>query len=198
MILIILTSIALILATCQAIKIKFLSRTHLHNLAPAALRWQLRIWSMLRKPCAIIALDIRKLHDMNALLGYSTANDLIRELVSVRQHGQRRDLIGQWGGDEFLIALANAGAWPLVVTRLEARLIELSARLTPEQRDAITERTGGLVDGLHAAISIIPLTHDAYGAAIRAVDATGPLKDGHQTGSRSTSGAVGTISQVLT
>ena len=192
--------IALALALAQLVKIAFLSRTHLDNMAPAALRWQLRIWSLLRRRCAIIALDVRKLHDLNALLGYSTANDLIRDLVSVRllrKLGRWLDLIGQWGGDEFVIALANADAWPLVVERIQARLIEITAKLTPEQRAAIQERTGGLVDGLHAAISIIPLTRDAYGSAVAAVNATGPLKEGPQTGARSTSGAIGTCVQVL-
>lgn len=198
-----LASIALILASVQVLKVRMLSRSNFDNLSPAALRWQLRLWSLFRRPCAIIALDIRKLHDLNAVLGYSTSNGLIRDLISARQHqrsGHARrwlDLVGQWGGDELVMALADPRGRERVLRHLEARLLELSARMTPEQRQALHDRTGGLVDGLHAAISIVPHTRDAYGAAGRAIDATGPMKEGRLTGERSTSGAVGTVMQVL-
>lgn len=198
-----LAGIALVLATVQVLKVRALSRSNFDNLSSAALRWQLRLWSLFRHPCAIIALDIRKLHDLNAVLGYSTSNGLIRDLISARQHqrsGHARrwfDLVGQWGGDEVVVAVADPSGIDRVLQHLEARLVELSTRLTPEQRTALYDRTGGLVDGLHAAISVVKHTRDAYGTAVSAVNATGPLKEGRLTGERSTSGAVGTIMQVL-
>ena len=199
----ILALIALALAGVSAAKVRVLSRTHFDNLAPAALRLRLRAWSFMRRGCAIIAIDIRKLHDLNAVLGYSTSNDLVRALMSVRQHRSYRhslrwlDIIGQWGGDELIIALADPRALSLVLGRMRARLEELTTQLAPDRRTAIMQRTGGLVDGLHAAMTIVTYTNDAYGAAVRAVDATGPLKEGRLTGERSTSGAVGTVTQVL-
>jgi GGDEF domain-containing protein len=202
-IIIALATLALLLAAAQALKVRMLSRSNFDNLSPAALRWQLRLWSIARRPCAIVALDIRKLHDLNAVLGYSTSNELIRDLISARQHqrsGHARrwlDLVGQWGGDELVVALADPSGRERVLQHMQARLTELSARLTVEQRQALYDRTGGLVDGLHAAISVVSYTHDAYGATVRAVDATGPLKEGRMTGARSTSGAVGTVMQVL-
>lgn len=199
-----LAGIALLLASVQYTKVRSLSRTHFENLSPGALRWQLRIWSLLRIPCAVIAIDIRKMHDLNSVLGYTNNNNFVRDLVSVRQHRNWRhpwrwlDIIGQWsGGDEFITAIANPSALPLVLGRIDQRLIELTEQLSPEQRKSLYERTGGLVDGFHAAIVTIPYTRDAYGAAVRAINATGPLKDGVITGDRSTSGAVGTVRQVL-
>ena len=198
-----LASFALLLACVQVLKVRALSRSNFDNLSPAALRWQLRLWSLLRRPCAIIALDIRKLHDLNAVLGYDTANGLIRDLISARQHQRSGhahrwlDLVGTWGGDEIALALADPRGLDRVLQHLYARLDELSTRMTPAQRRALYDRTGGLVDGLHAAISIVPHTRDAYGSAVRAVDATVPLKEGRITGERSTSGAIGTVIQVL-
>lgn len=197
-----LSAVALSLSIILLVKVRWLSYCEF-GLSKAALRWQLTIWSLFRIPCAIIAVDFRKLHDINGLFGYSTGNELMKTLASVRTrdkdgHKRRHDLIGQWGGDEHILALRDPNAWELVLDRFRANMRAATDKMTPAERQVLFERTGGLVDGLHAAISVIPYTRDAYGAAVRAINATGPLKDGPQTGNRSTSGAVGTIMQVLT
>jgi GGDEF domain-containing protein len=196
-----LSVLALALAAAQFIKVRSLSRCEF-GLSKAALKWHLTIWSWLRIPCAVIAVDFRKLHDINALFGYTTGNEMMQTLAAVRTrdkdgYKRRHDIIGQWGGDEHVIAIRDATAWQLVLDRFQANLRAATDAMTPEQRATLVMRTGGLVDGLHAAISVVPYTRDAYGATVRAVEATGPMKDGLQTGLRSTSGAVGTVMQVL-
>lgn len=196
-----LSTLALALSVVLLIKVRWLSYCEF-GLSKAALRWQLTIWSWCRVPCAVIAVDFRKLHDINGLFGYSTGNEMMMTLAAVRTHNKdghkrRHDLIGQWGGDEHVLVLRDPNAWGLVLDRFRANMRDATEALTPAERQVLSERTGGLVDGLHAAISVVPFTRDAYGAAVRAIEATGPLKDGPQTGSRSTSGAVGTVMQVL-
>lgn len=193
-----LSGLALFLAIAQLVKVRLLSFCEF-GLSKAALRWQLLIWSWLRIPCAVIAVDFRKIHDINGLFGYATGSEMMTTLAKVRTHdGKRRhDLIGQWGGDEHILALRDPSAWQLVVDRFRANMRAATDRMTPEQRQALYDRTGGLVDGLHAAMVIVPFTRDAYGAAVAAIEAAGKLKEGRQTGERSTSGAAGTVMQVL-
>lgn len=196
-----LAGIALFLACILLIKVRSLSLCEF-GLSKAALKWQLTIWSWRRIPCTVIAVDFRKLHDINALFGYTNGNKMMKTLAAVRTHDKdghkrRHDIIGQYGGDEHILALRDPKAWPMVLDRFRANMRAATEAMTPAERRVLFERTGGLVDGLHAAISVVPYTRDAYGAAVRAIEATGPMKDGAQTGSRSTSGAVGTIMQVL-
>lgn len=196
-----LAGVALSLACILLVKVRWLSYCEF-GLSKAALKWQLTIWSWLRIPCAVIAVDFRKLHDINALFGYTNGNKMMKTLAAVRTqdkngHKRRHDIIGQYGGDEHVIAIRDAAAWPMVLDRFRANMRAATEAMTPAERQVLFVRTGGLVDGLHAAISVVPYTRDAYGAAVRAIEATGPMKDGPQTGSRSTSGAVGTVMQVL-
>jgi GGDEF domain-containing protein len=197
-----LSVLALSLSVILFVKVRWLSYCEF-GLSKAALRWQLTIWSLLRIPCAVIAVDFRKIHDINGLFGYGIGSELMKTLAQVRTHDKdghkrRHDIIGQWGGDEHILALRDPRAWGLVLDRFRANMRAATEAMTAAERQVLFERTGGLVDGLHAAISVVPYTRDAYGAAVRAIEATGPMKDGPQTGSRSTSGAVGTVMQVLT
>ncbi len=185
---------ALVLSVVQLVKIRMLSYCPF-GLSKTALVWQLKLWSLFRVRCAVIGIDIRKLHDMNALFGYSEGNRLMRE--ALQNVARSNDLIGQYGGDEHIIAIRNAEAWPLVLDRFTANLRALTEAMATEDRAALIARTSGLVDGLHAAIVVVPETRRAYHTAMLAIDKTGEIKDGPQTGDRSTSGAKGTIIDVM-
>lgn len=185
---------ALVLSIVQLVKVRMLSYCAF-GLSKTALVWQLKLWSFFRIRCAVIAIDIRKLHDMNSILGYSEANKLMAD--ALKNVARSNDLIGQYGGDEHIIAIRNPQAWPLVLERFTANLRALTETMPIESRDALYRRTGGLVDGLHAAIVIVPETRRAYHTAMLAIDKTGEIKDGPQTGDRSTSGAKGTIIEVM-
>lgn len=188
-----LAAFALTLAFFQHMKIRFLSRCHFGILAPAALRWQLRLYSLLRKRCAVIAFDVRKMHDGNEVLGYSTMNALVGDLVRVRlRPGRTLDVIGQYGGDEFGIVVSDPNAGEAVVRRLVTQMRAITTAMPAHQRQALYERTGGLVDGLHAAIVLIPHSRDAAADMKRAMDEAGRIKAGTVTGNRSTSGTAGT------
>lgn len=184
-----------------------LSMSHLGIFSPAAIRRELRLLST---PCDLICIDLRKMHDLNEVLGYDVANRYFGIFARTRMHDElhvaarSHDIRGQWGGDEVVIACA-AGDGAGLLMRLINALDVLSAGLTAPHRRAMHERTGGLVDGFAAVFVLIPNSTDVYrrewindgwadaGDAARGVAECGRLKAGNVTGSRSTSGKPGTI-----
>jgi hypothetical protein len=184
-----------------------LSMSHLGILAPAAIRRALRLMT---DPCDLICIDLRKMHDLNAVLGYDVTNMYFGIFARTRTHddpfiaARSRDVRGQWGGDEVVIACAPGDGQGLLM-RLIAALDKLTAALTPAQRHSLAMRTGNLVDGWAAVFVLIPNTTDPYhrewigdtwvdaGDVKRGVNECGKLKEGNITGSRSTSGRPGTI-----
>lgn len=184
-----------------------LSMSHLGIFSPAAIRRELRLLST---PCDLICIDLRKLHDLNEVLGYDVANRYFGIFARTRMHDElhiatrSHDIRGQWGGDEVVIA-CSAGDGTGLLMRLVNALDMLSAGLPPAQRLAMATRTGGLVDGFAAVFVLIPNSTDVYrrewidggwvdaGDAARGVDECGLLKKGNVTDCRSTSGKPGTI-----
>lgn len=188
------------------------SASHLGILSGPAIRYEL---GQLTESVDLIAIDWRKLHEWNDILGYDVSNVFLAEFAQTRHGTDRRrvtraknsrrparlDLRGQWGGDELLFAVSAGDGLGLLMRLLRA-LDTLSARLTSEQRQAIAERTGGLIDGFAIVAVLVPSSTDAYhrnewgrdaGDSARAVAECGRLKAGRQTGERATSGAPGTI-----
>lgn len=169
-----------------------LSVSHLGILSPAAIRRALRLMA---GPVDLICIDFRKLHDLNDLLGYDVANVYFGRFARTRQHddtGRPADTRGQYGGDEIVIACAPGDGQGLL-SRLVQALDELTQELTPAQRDAMAERTGGLIDGFCAAFVLIEGSHYPLIDATRGITQCGALKAGPVTQSRSTSGKAGTI-----
>lgn len=165
-----------------------LRQSHFGILTPAAIRYEL---SHQRRRRDVIAIDVRKLHDLNAVLGYDRANVLIAQWIAgcVRT----TDTWGQYGGDE-IVGMVPVGDGRGVLTRLIARAEQISTQIAPEQRAALVQRTGGLVDGFCIAACLI---EDAAAPAVAAASALADvqrLKEaGPVTGVRSTSGAPGTL-----
>lgn len=168
-----------------------LSMSHLGILAPAAIRRALRLTVA---PCDIIAIDFRKLHEWNDLLGYDVANDYYGRFVRQREgfDGRRRDVRGQWGGDECVIA-ADVGDGAGLIVRMVQLLEQLTSELAPAVRAEMSTRTAGLIDGFAAVFVLVPRSRWPLHDAKRAVDECGELKKGNQTGQRATSGKAGTI-----
>lgn len=179
----------------QQSHIRELSRSHLGILSGPAIRRELRL---LETPCDLIALDFRKLHEWNDILGYDLANRFFGDLCRTREHTRRRselrmqDVRGQWGGDEIVIACA-VGSGRGLLLRLVRALDDLSAQLSTNQRQAIVTATGGLIDGFAAVFVLIESSRCPLVDAARAVAECGELKRGIQTGDRATSGRPGTI-----
>ena len=190
----------------QAI-INELSHCHLGIMSGGGIR---RALSRLTGPVDIIAIDWRKLHEWNDILGYDGSNVFFAQFAQTRHTTDRRatmhthrplDVRGQWGGDELVFAV-GAGDGIGLLMRLIASLDALTAQLNAGQRAAITTCTGGLVDGFCIVAVLIPNSTDVYhrdtygrdaGDVARAVAECGRLKAGTTTGARATSGAAGTI-----
>lgn len=172
-----------------------LSMSHLGIFSPAAIRRELRL---LDTPCDLICIDLRKMHDLNEVLGYGVVNRYFGIFARTRMHDElhvaarSHDLRGQWGGDEVVIACAVGDGTGLIMRLINA-LNVLSAGLTATHRRAMNERTGGLVDGFAAVFVLIPNSTQPLRDAARGVDECGRLKAGNVTGCRSTSGKSGTI-----
>lgn len=188
-------SLLALLAEKQAV-IDELSISHLGILSPAAIRRELRLT---HGPVDIIALDFRKLHELNELLGYDVANDYFGRFVRFRQglDGRQKDVRGQFGGDEIVMAVDRGCGFGLL-NRLVNALDDLTNELPIETRDALRVRTGGLTDGFAAAIVLVSGSRQPLKDAERAIARCGELKKGAVTGNRATSGRPGTIVATLT
>lgn len=164
-----------------------LRQSHLGVLSPAATRYEL---ARERRCRDVIAIDIRKLHDLNAVLGWDRANSLVAQWISMaRREG---DLWGQYGGDE-LVAVVPPGDGSGLLERLQANAQAVADQMTEETRATLWARTGGLVDGFCIAACLLEGAGDVRQATADALEAAQQLKVGRVTGERSTSGAVGTV-----
>lgn len=165
--------------------------SHLGILSGPAIRRALRL---MQAPVDVVAIDFRKLHEWNDLIGYDPSTQFFAEFVKARQglDGRRRDVRGQWGGDEIVIA-TDVGQGFGLIFRMVQMLDRLSAELPAATRTAMAERTGGLIDGFAAVFVLVSKSRWPLHDAKRAVDECGVLKSGNQTGSRATSGKPGTI-----
>lgn len=183
-------NIALVLAVCS------MSTSRLGVFSQTATRSYLKLLSVFRVPVSIVAYDIRKMHELNAVLGYSNSNILIARLTKIRR--RKVDFIGQYGGDEFVV-VSRPGVGSLIAKRIMDRAQEMSLEISQEQRDSLKQRTCGLMDGLYVSIAFTDVTRDALGTASLLVDETERLKEqgALMTGSRATSGNVGTLCSEL-
>lgn len=171
-------------------------RSHLGILSGPAIRHEL---AQLTTPVDLLCFDWRKQNEWNAILGWDAANAPLGQSARTdyagidRRHATRSiDLRGQWGGDEIVIAV-DAGQGFGLLMRLLGELVTMNDALTPAQRAEISDRTGGLISGFAVAAVLVRGSTDPMTDARRAIDMTGALKSGAQTGARATSGAVGTV-----
>lgn len=193
-----------IIAALRA-RVKVLSASHLGILSSAAIRLEL---AQLTTPVDLLVIDWRKLHEWNAMLTWDGANVAFGHAARVDYAGVDRravargadrrltpraiDLRGQYGGDELVMAVDIGHGRPLLA-RLLRELIVMNAALTAAQVADISDRTGGLISGFCVAAILVEGSRHALLDAARAIDATGVLKAGVQTGSRASSGARGTV-----
>lgn len=184
-----------IIAALEA-QVKAYGTSHLGILSGPAIRYEL---AQLTQPVDLLCFDWRKLHEWNSLLGWDAANVSMSQAARTdyagldrRQVARTIDLRGQWAGDEIVIAVDRGQGFGLLM-RLLRELVTMSAGLTPAQRAAIEDATGGLLSGFAVAAVLVSGSTDPLSDARRAIDMTGVLKHGTQTGERATSGARGTV-----
>jgi len=170
--------------------------SHLGILSGPAIRHEL---AQLHTPVDLLAFDWRKAHEWIEILTWDGANAPLSQAARVdyagveKRHAARTiDVRGQWGGDEIVIAV-DAGHGRGLLTRLLRELIAMNAALSPAQHADISDRTGGLITGFCVAAVLVEGSRNPLDDARRAIDMTGVLKAGAQTGERASSGARGTI-----
>lgn len=165
--------------------VKAYGTSHLGILSGPAIRHEL---SQLTTPVDILALDWRKLHEWNDLIGYAPSNDAMSQAARVdyagierraydgperRERprpaapGERRltrrviDLRGQFGGDELVMAV-DPGHGVGLLTRILRQLAEMNGAMPSETRADISARTGGLLSGFGIAAVLVTNSTDAY------------------------------------
>ena len=97
------------------------------------------------RPCSIALVDLDGLKTVNDVHGHLTGDEVIRG-VAHRLSGsvQRRDTVGRWGGDEFLVAL------PLGSHQAHAVMERVLRRVTA---DDLATRSGNLPVGLSIGLA---------------------------------------------
>lgn len=187
--------------------------THLGILSGPAIRRALRLQET---PMDVLAIDFRKLHEWNDLLGRERANIYLARLGQTRSSDRPipptsaprrqapregssdrravpRDISGQYGGDELVIAVP-CGDGRGLLARMLRLLGAMSLELTCEERAIIHARTEGLLTGFAAVFVLVEGSRAPLSDACRAVAECDRLKSGgRQTGQRATSGRAGTI-----
>lgn len=154
-------------------------------LTPTALRRKL---NNVTGPVDVVFIDGDKWHEMNAVLGYENHSALVAICTrAVGRNNNEADVFGQYGGDEFL-AILPVGDGPGFVARLQMAKDKVNAQLTVEQREAIAQRTGGLIDGVSFTCAVVQNTTDVHMGIDQAHGAVEQMKSGGCTGNRATDG----------
>jgi len=175
----------------QAAYIRQLERGGFGAFSRAAILVRLAVYQLLKIPCGLVALDMRKMHEMNAVLGYEILNQLVARIIKTS------DIRGQFGGDEIVILIpyAKTGTARLIKNRIIRNARMITNGLPDEKRQELCRRTAGLVDGVHVAILSVDSTRNPLRATWAAMDILERMKeDGADvTGVRATTGNVGTL-----
>lgn len=186
----------LTLIRAQEARIAAYGTSHLGILSGPAVRYEL---AQLTAPCDLVAFDWRKLHEWNAILGYSASNVFLGRAARAGYAGADRratartlDLRGQYGGDEIVCAV-DVGNGIGLLRRILREVAVMNQEMSDTHRAAIAQRTGGLIGGFAIAAVLVEGSTRPLNDTERAINATGQMKAGIATGARATSGARGSV-----
>jgi len=74
------------------------------------------------RPVSVLLLDVDRFKAINDTFGHNTGDDVLRVLSTIlRQRGRQRDLVGRWGGEEFLIVCEDTPMSGAVILAEELR-----------------------------------------------------------------------------
>ncbi len=90
------------------------------RMTEASVKEYLANWDK-KAPCAFIILDIDDFKDINDSYGHAAGDRVLRKFASIlKNFFGRDDIIGRFGGDEFIVFIKNAGSERAVKERLES------------------------------------------------------------------------------
>lgn len=115
----------------------------------------------LGQPLALALLDIDHFKQVNDRLGHAAGDAVLRGFALVaREQLRAADLLGRWGGEEFLVLMPNTGRDDAVTAlqRLQQRLTERAAEVMPE----------GLQISFSAGVTVLAPTEPPQAAVERA------------------------------
>jgi GGDEF domain-containing protein len=175
----------------QVVYITRLERGGFDAMSRAAGTVRLTLLSAFHVPCAVVVLDIRGMHELNAVIGYMVANKVIAHVIRVH------DMRCQFGGDEIVIFIpfAKPGTAKMIASRIIERCKQFTITMEHEKRKELHMRTAGKIDGLHVAIISVDNTSNALITTHKALNELETIKENGATitGNRATTGNPGTL-----
>ena len=121
--------------------------TGLANRALTAITLQARVDELTRYgwPFGVLFVDVDQFKSVNDRLGHDAGDTVLRAVAATLRNAMRGfDLVGRWGGEEFVVLLANVDAPKLlaVAERLRA-LVEASVVSAGGAENVVTISVGG-------------------------------------------------------
>jgi diguanylate cyclase (GGDEF)-like protein/PAS domain S-box-containing protein len=94
-------------------------------------------------PCGVLMVDVDKFKPVNDTYGHDVGDALLRMVARSLQGGMRgSDLVGRWGGEEFLALVTNADPEILVVVAERMRALVSASGLRAPAEIAVTISVG--------------------------------------------------------
>jgi len=83
---------------------KLFNRSHWE----VCLQAEFKRWTRSQSPSSLVILDIDHFKSVNDTYGHTVGDDVIRHLASlIKKHGRETDISGRYGGEEFVVLLAD-------------------------------------------------------------------------------------------
>src|SRR5512142_14135 len=113
-----------------------------------------------RQSLSLIMLDIDHFKQYNDSYGHLVGDEVLTTLcATIKQHIKSSDIVGRWGGEEFVISLPNTTAEQaeLVALRVRDTMLTLTVRVADQKTIPVPTVSQGLALFPREADSIMPL-----------------------------------------
>jgi diguanylate cyclase (GGDEF)-like protein len=115
-----------------------------------------------RQSLSLIMLDVDHFKQYNDSYGHLVGDEVLTTLCNtIKQHIKSTDIVGRWGGEEFVISLPNTSADQAAQIALRVRdtLLTLTVRVEDRQTVPVPTVSQGLAVFPHEAGTIMELIH---------------------------------------
>jgi diguanylate cyclase (GGDEF)-like protein len=119
-----------------------------------------------KQSLSLIMLDVDHFKQYNDSYGHLVGDEVLTTLcAAIKQHIKNTDIVGRWGGEEFVIALPNTSADQAqqVAQRVRETMLRITIRLDDQQTIPAPTISQGLAIFPQEADSLIELIHQADG-----------------------------------